>query len=114
MFMVSDTNPNDTTGGGGCICDPIRQIDCKPPYAIFPGNDMENIASPHVVVCKSCAEAMVEQMTHGEILSAGEHDGASVPAEPVHTAVAFGQLPAPTGAVYGDEPDEDDEEIPEV
>lgn len=62
MFFVTDENPNDTTGGGGCVCDPQRQIDCKPPYAVFPANDMENIASPHVVICQSCACAVALQM----------------------------------------------------
>lgn len=59
MFFVTDENPNDTTGGGGCVCDPQRQQDCKPPYAVFPGNDMENIASPHVVLSFDCALAFV-------------------------------------------------------
>lgn len=58
MFFVTDENPNDTTGGGGCVCDPQRQIDCKPPYAVFPANDMENIASPHVVMCEPCARSV--------------------------------------------------------
>lgn len=71
LFFVSDTNPNDTTGGGGCVCSPERQPDCKPPYVVFPGNDMENIASPHVVLCQACVTAAVAA-THGEILAAGE------------------------------------------
>ena len=73
MFLVSDHNPNETTGGGGCVCDPERQIDCRPPYVILPGNDMESIASPHVVICKDCAEAFVEALG-GEVLSAGEDE----------------------------------------
>lgn len=78
MFQVTDVNPNDTTGGGGCICDPEKQIDCKPPYAVFVGNDMESIASPHVVVCRGCAAAVLEAM-NGEILAAGErHSGPDV------------------------------------
>lgn len=74
LFFVSDTNPNDTTGGGGCVCSPIKQIDCRPPFIIFPGNDMENIASPSVVMCRACAEAGLEACDGdtAEIFAAGE------------------------------------------
>jgi hypothetical protein len=71
LFYVSSINPNDTTGGGGCICSPERQPDCKPPYVVFPGNDMENIASPHVVACQACLEAGAAACL-GEVLDAGE------------------------------------------
>lgn len=71
QFVVSDTNPNDTTGGGGCICDPQHQTDCTPPFAIFYGNDMESPASPHVVVCQACF-ASIGTAFGGEIKSAGE------------------------------------------
>ena len=71
QFMVTDTNPNDVTGGGGCICDEVKQRDCKPPFAVFYGNEMESLASPHVVVCRACYQALAEAFD-GEILSAGE------------------------------------------
>jgi hypothetical protein len=71
FFQVVTQNPNDVTGGGGCVCDPQKQIDCRPPYAVFPGNDMENVASPHVVVCLACAEAVLEKC-QGEALVGGE------------------------------------------
>lgn len=62
QFHVTDENPNDTTGGGGCICSPTKQPDCKPPYAVFFDNDMEDITSPHVVICAACANAASEQL----------------------------------------------------
>lgn len=71
MFQVVTQNPNDVTGGGGCVCDPQQQIDCRPPYAVFPGNDMENVASPHVVICAGCAAAVVAKCA-GEALVGGE------------------------------------------
>jgi hypothetical protein len=71
QFQVSDTNPNDVTGGGGCICDQERQVDCQPPFAVFPGNEMDSLASPHVVVCRRCYE-LIGEAFQGEILSAGE------------------------------------------
>jgi hypothetical protein len=81
LFYVTQINPNDTTGGGGCVCSPQAQPDCKPPYVVFPGNDMENIASPHVVVCESCLVAGAKACT-GEVLAAGEPSH-TVPAEDV-------------------------------
>jgi hypothetical protein len=101
LFFVSDTNPNDTTGGGGCICSPVKQIDCKAPFVIFPGNDMEDVGSPNVVVCQACLVAGVEACD-GEVLSAGEKND----------QVKYDEsLPDPVrerGVNY------DDEEIPEV
>jgi hypothetical protein len=73
QFIVSDTNPNDNMGGGGCVCDPAKQTDCKPPYVIAYGNDMESAVSPHVVACASCVEAWHVALG-GEVLSAGERN----------------------------------------
>lgn len=108
QFIVSDVNPNDTLGGGGCICDPRKQIDCKPPYVVFYGNDMLVDNSPHVVACKSCIDDCAEKLK-GEVLSAGERGGV-VPASRAiellkeHDPV----LPSPRYAP------EDDEDVPAV
>jgi len=79
QFIVSAVNPNDTTGGGGCACDPRKQDDCKPPYIVCYGNDMFDHRSPHVVICQSCVFRMKE-MLGGEQLEAGER-GAVIKAE---------------------------------
>ncbi len=71
LFFVTDTNPNDNTGGGGCVCSPMKQVDCQPPYVVFPGNDMENISSPNVVICALCIDA-ADAALIGERLGAGE------------------------------------------
>lgn len=98
LFVVSSQNPNDTTGGGGCICSPERQPDCKPPYCVFPGNDMENIASPHVVVGAACVEGMREKLL-GEIYSAGEVESRDdSPAYLTENLVCYPTLPAPVTA----------------
>lgn len=73
QFIVSDTNPNDNMGGGGCVCDPRKQIDCKPPYIVCYANDMEDARSPHVVICQNCVCRMSE-LLGGESLSAGERN----------------------------------------
>lgn len=59
-FHVSHQNPNDNTGGGGCICSPDKVTDCKGPYVIVPGNDMDSPLSPHVVVGEACVHRMVK------------------------------------------------------
>lgn len=81
QFIVSDTNPNDTHGGGGCICSPEKQRDCKGPYIVAYGNDMESGVSPHVVVGRACAYRMVE-LLGGEVLSAGERGSVVASAAP--------------------------------
>lgn len=73
QFIVSEINPNDNCGGGGCVCDPRKQADCKPPYVVFHANEMIDHLSPHVVMCKDCAEAACKALG-GEVLSAGERN----------------------------------------
>lgn len=72
QFIVSDHNPNDTAGGGGCACDPRKQEDCHGPYIVCFGNDMEDALSPHVVIGCSCVDRMHAMLHEGEALSAGE------------------------------------------
>lgn len=81
QFIVSDVNPNDNMGGGGCVCDPRKQIDCKPPFVVCFANDMEDARSPHVVICKACACRMVE-LLDGDPLSAGERSTIPETAKP--------------------------------
>lgn len=72
QFVKSETNPNQTTGGGGCICDASQQIDCKGPYIVCYGNSMADLQSPHVVVSTSCVNKMKELLDEGEALVVGE------------------------------------------
>lgn len=72
-FTVSDVNPNDSVGGGGCACSESDVGDCEPPYAIFYANEMANNLSPHCVLCLKCAERFVQQAAI-ETLSAGEQN----------------------------------------
>jgi hypothetical protein len=67
-FFMSENNPNDQIGGGGCVCSETKNPDQKGPFAIFPGTTMDSGCSPHVVVCLGCAEAIVEAAA-GELLS---------------------------------------------
>lgn len=56
-FHVSQTNPNDEVGGGGCVCSDTKQEDCKPPYVIFYVTETDSNISPHVVACQACMES---------------------------------------------------------
>lgn len=56
MIFVTDVNPNEVTGGGGCVvCGSIRSPDQEGPfYVITNDNEMESNVSPHVVLCETC------------------------------------------------------------
>jgi len=72
-YMISETNPNDGVGGGGCLCSEVKCEDCVPPYAIFPNTEMSTNLSPHVVVSIHCARKFVEDVDAGaETIRAGE------------------------------------------
>lgn len=74
-FYISQTNPNDGIGGGGCACSELANTDAAGPYLIFPGTEMANNLSPHTVVCLGCAEnAIAHAHDDGALLSAGEAD----------------------------------------
>lgn len=70
-FFVTDTNPNDVSGGRGCACSPGHVSDCVGPFVVFPGNEMDSILSPHVVLGEKCLRAACAALD-GEVLSAGE------------------------------------------
>lgn len=73
IFHVSDVNPNDAVGGGGCLCSEGKTPECEPPYVIFYSQEMASNLSPHAVVCARCVEA-ASKAVDGEVLSAGEPD----------------------------------------
>lgn len=70
-FQVVDINPNQTTGGGGCLCSETENPDCKGPFAVFPHQEMASNLSPHAVLCLPCAKAVVERAGE-EVLAGGE------------------------------------------
>ena len=70
-FFVSTANPNDVSGGGGCLCSPSKVADCTGPYVLWPAADMESYLSPHTVVGIKCLKAAAK-VVDGESLSASE------------------------------------------
>lgn len=71
-FTVSSVNPNDSVGGGGCLCSESKVEDCKPPYVIFHVTETSSNLSPHVVGCANCIQKAAQAIETGEMLSAGE------------------------------------------
>lgn len=71
-FTVSSVNPNDSVGGGGCLCSESKVEDCKPPYVIFHVTETSSNLSPHVVGCANCIQKAAQAVEEGEVLSAGE------------------------------------------
>ena len=82
---LSDTNPNETCGGGGCVvCGSTKNPDQRGPFAVVVNdNEMASNVSPNVVVCLTCIEEL-ERAFQSEELSAGE--SAPEPVEILPTA----------------------------
>lgn len=110
-FYLSETNPNDSIGGGGCLCSEGRCEDRGGPYAVFHVTETDSNLSPHVVLCAPCARGVVAAADgDAERLRAGEP---VVDAEA--TLVAETLVPVHENPVGDDEyPDivrEDDEDL---
>ena len=71
-YKVVDVNPNDNCGGGGCVCDPRKQLDCRGPYVVFPDSEMYDYRSPHCVICSVCLDMAYKALHEGEVLAGGE------------------------------------------
>lgn len=60
-FKLSKTNPNDSVGGGGCLCKAIgKATGCKGPYAVFTDQAINDPRSPHPVLSLACAQAILQ------------------------------------------------------
>lgn len=72
-FYISETNPNDSIGGGGCACSDGKVEDRGGPYAIFHCIETDSNGSPHVVVCAPCARGFIADVDNGtEQIVAGQ------------------------------------------
>lgn len=72
-YIISDNNPNDGIGGGGCVCHELKDSDCKGPFAVFPGQEMASNLSPHCVLSLACAQEFTRRAEDAsEIVTAGE------------------------------------------
>lgn len=72
-FIILDRNPNDDTGGGGCLCSNEKVTDCVGPFVVFNATDMDSPISPHQVIgCRCLARA--SERIKGEALGSGHED----------------------------------------
>lgn len=71
-FNISQNNPNDAIGGGGCFCSETKHEDCRGPFAIGYATEMASNLSPHNAISVRCAQRIVERALEGDILAAGE------------------------------------------
>lgn len=62
MWKVVEVNPNDVTGGSGCLCDEVEGRDTKGPFVAFISQDMDSNLSPTPVLCAGCARQCVEEL----------------------------------------------------
>ena len=69
---LSETNPNDSTGGGGSLAGPMKDADAHGPWIIWPNQEFESGASPHCVVAASEVAEMVRLLKAERPLGAGE------------------------------------------
>jgi hypothetical protein len=53
-YSVTETNPNDATGGGGCLCSDTKVEGTTGPYVVFNAVETDFIGSPFPVLCSGC------------------------------------------------------------
>lgn len=56
----SDENPNDITGGAGCLCHPRGSDETRGPFIIFTPTTTDDNLSPHAVLCTHCAHVAID------------------------------------------------------
>lgn len=71
LFTVTDKNPNDAAGGGGCMCSPVKSYQCTPPYCVFMHTEMLTHLSPVPVLSMSCARRFAGAIDSSVIDRAG-------------------------------------------
>ena len=59
IFTIVDENPNEVTGGAGCLCGgEVSCTDTKGPFVVFHNSEMQSHISPHAVLCAGCVDAV--------------------------------------------------------
>lgn len=84
---LTESNPNDITGGGGSLAGPTHDQDATGPWLVWPNQEYENYISPYAVVAASEVRLMAQMLADyeaGELepLSGGE--SSEVPPEQLH------------------------------
>lgn len=61
-FIISNENPNDTHGGGGCLCSEMQPATRGPKYVVFEGCDTDSPISPRSVICTQCVDLIQQRL----------------------------------------------------
>lgn len=86
QFHLSEQNPNDVVGGGGCLCHPDGGDETRGPFIIFTPTTVDEPLSPHAVLCEHCVgecavaltpDAPPESPIEGEVIE----DNPDIPAD---------------------------------
>lgn len=68
IIKVVAENPNDQSGGGGCLCSDTKRPECVGPYVLFEGVETASNISPHAVACRQCLQDGLKAL-NGEALA---------------------------------------------
>lgn len=79
MPKLVKNNPNDTTGGGGCLCHPIKATDTVGPFVVFEATETDSNLSPYAVLCAECFDQCKKLFEDGDELAGGENSPVEVP-----------------------------------
>lgn len=67
MFNITDKNPNEVAGFGGCLCSDAKINAQKGPFVVFYGTEMLQPKNPYPVLCAGCADAFVAKFTDANV-----------------------------------------------
>jgi hypothetical protein len=82
LFEISEVNPNDAAGGGGCACSDTQSSDTKGPFAVFYASESASNQSPHVVVCAGCIRSAGDRLDGESGLACGERGEVTTTTDP--------------------------------
>lgn len=69
IIKVVAENPNDQSGGGGCLCSgDTSRPGCVGPYVLFEATETASNLSPHAVACRQCLRDGLKAL-NGEALA---------------------------------------------
>lgn len=72
-ITVHEHNPNDSLGGGGCICSGrLASEECRGPWYNFFRTQTEFHQSPYAVICEYHREALNRAAAEDEVLTGGD------------------------------------------
>lgn len=69
-FSLSDANPNDAAGFGGCLCSETRLTTQTGPFLVFYATETDCAQSPFPVICSGCVRGAYVKLASESITDA--------------------------------------------